>query len=97
MNKERKQYIDSLWMDTPSGRFVIAAANGRNDEAKRIREEIFQSYPFFVSNAIDLINEELKKELNPGEIDEYLKALDREDEKLIDYIINHSSLFEGVK
>lgn len=92
MDKNRKEYIDSLWMNTPYGRFVLAAAKGKNEEAKRIQDEIFKEYPFFVSTAGDILAEELKKELKPGEFEEYLKNLDKENYALAEYMINHCGM-----
>lgn len=97
MKKDRKEYIDALWRDTLYGKWVLAAANGNTDEANKIATEVMERYPFTLENAATLIREKIKKELNhPGEIEEYLKALDKEDYKLTDFIISKCSIFDNL-
>lgn len=92
MDKKRKEYIDALWMNTPYGRFVLATAEGKNEEAQKIQEEISEGFPFYLGAAGDILAEELKKELKPGEFEEYLKKLDKENYKLVEYMINHCGM-----
>ena len=94
MDNKRKEYIDSLWMNTQYGRFVLAAAEGKNEEAKRIQNEIFQEYPYFVSTAGEILAEELKKELKPGEFKEYIKKLEKDNYNLLEYMISHCGMFD---
>lgn len=94
MDIKRKKHIDSLWRDTLCGKFIIAAAKGQNEEAKRIQKEIFEEYPFFVHEAESLLAAEMKKELKQGEFVEYLKLLEKEDEELLHYLYAHSTLYD---
>lgn len=95
MKKERKECIDALWKNTLYGKWVLATAKGRTDEADKIAEEIAKEYPFTLWNAATLIREEIAKELKyPGEFEEYQKALDKEDYNLVDFIISNCSLFD---
>lgn len=94
MDNERKKYIDSLWKDTPCGKYIIAAAKGQTKEAERIREEIFKEYPFFVSEAERLLAEKIKKELKPGEFAKYLAVLEKEDKELLHYMYVNSTLYD---
>lgn len=94
MDNKRKKYIDTLWRNTPCGKFIIAAAKGQNEEAERIQEEIFREYPFFVCEAEKLLAEEMKKELKQGEFIEYLMLLEKEDKELLHYLYAHSTLYD---
>lgn len=97
MEKERKEYIDALWKNTLYGKWVLAAAKGRADEADRIAEEIMKEYPFTLGNAAAVVREEIAKTLEyPGEAEEYLKALDKEDNNLVDFIISNCSMFDNL-
>lgn len=89
MDKKRKEYIDSLWMDTLFGKWVLAAAAGKNEEAERIREIIFDSYPYFLEDCDRLLCEKLDAAMEyPGEMDDYLAELDKENYDLVDFIIS---------
>ncbi len=41
MEKKRKKYLDSLWMDTDVGRWAQCKARGDESGADKIREELF--------------------------------------------------------
>lgn len=94
MDTKRKKYIDTLWRDKPCGKFIIAAAKGQNEEAERIREEIFKEYPFFVSEAEKLLAKEMTQELKQGEFIEYLKVLEKEEPELLRYLYANSTLYD---
>ena len=89
MDKKRKEYIDSLWMDTLFGKWVLAAAAGRNEEAERIGDIILESYPYTLENSERLLCEKLDAAMEyPGEMEDYLAELDKENYDLVGYMIS---------
>lgn len=94
MDIKRKEYIDSLWRETLCGKYIIAAAKGKSEEAEQIRQEIFKEYPFFVDEAERLLAAEIKKEIKHGEFIEYLKVLENEEKDILQYMYSNSTLYD---
>ena len=87
MDKNRKEYINSLWKGTLYGEWVMAAAKGQKAEAERKAAEIAAAYPFTLDNADALLAEQIAAELKPNEFQEYLEALATEDEDLVYFMV----------
>lgn len=92
MTKKRKQQLDNLWMNTEVGKWAIALADGRKDEADKICDELFQNG--HVAPVEYILDEEkklsmiLKEELlNKKEGREYMDALEKESYSLVDIMV----------
>lgn len=93
MEKSRKDYISSLWVGTPYGKWVLAAASGKMEEAEEIARSMAQAYPFTLGNADRLLCEEIAAKLkHPDEFREYLAALDAENADLVGFMISQDVL-----
>ena len=92
MLKERKEYLDSLWMDTDVGKWVLALSKGQKEEADKIREELFDQgildpigYIMGEENALcDKVRAALQ---DPEEVNEFLDELEKCNYGLIDVMV----------
>lgn len=92
MTKKRKQQLDRLWMDTEVGKWAIALADGRKDEADKICTDLFKKG--HVAPVEYILDEEkklsmiLKEELQyKKEGREYMDALEKENYSLVDIMV----------
>ena len=92
MDKKRKEYIDSLWMNTEYGQWVLFASSGEKGKADKLAEKIISSPPFSLYELDKEISAKIAEKVkNENEFEEYLKALDKENYDLVDFMISNST------
>lgn len=93
MTKERKKYLDSLWINTDVGKWAIALAKGQDEKTDEIMNKIFEMHPRPYSFLMDEEKEVCKKikaELsNKDEGKEYIQELEKESPELLDIMVAH--------
>ena len=91
MIKERKEYLDSLWMNTDVGKWVTALSKGQDEKACEIMDKIFEVHPHPIQALMDEEKEAYKKikaELSSkDEGKDYIKTLEKENSDLLDIMI----------
>lgn len=92
MTKERKRYLDDLWMNTDVGKWASAIADGRRNEANKICDGLFQSgYVIPVEHLLDeekKVGIAVKRELKyKGEGREYMDSLEENNYNLVDIMV----------
>ena len=93
MDKKRKAYIDSLWMNTKVGQYIIARSQEKKEVADQLFEEIFwEEYLSYDQSEAEVCKAVAKELSGEYEFDEYLRLLDKENHRLVGYIIRSDSL-----
>lgn len=91
MTKERKEYLDSIWMNTDVGKWTIALAQGQDEKADEIKDKIFEVCPSPIHALMDEEKEAYKKikaELSSkDEGKEYIQMLEKENYDLVGVMI----------
>lgn len=92
MTKDRKKQLNDLWMNTDVGKWAIALADGRKDDADKICDELFQNG--HVAPVEYLLDEEkklgmaLKEALKyKGEGREYMDVIEESHYSLVDIMV----------
>lgn len=92
MTKQRKKYLDDLWMNSEVGRWAIAEAEGNRAKADGILESLFKKG--YLSPLEHLMEEEkalyqkVKKELkNVAEGKDYCMALEKANNALVGVMV----------
>lgn len=89
MDQKRKKHIDSLWMKTDLGRFVLACAAGKEAEAVAIKKKVLTNYPFSFAPMEKELSKILAAEVkDENEWKEYLETLDAADSDLVAFMIS---------
>lgn len=92
MTEQRKQYLDSLWVNSEVGRWAIAEAEGNKAEADGILETLFKKgYMPPLEHLVEqekALSQKVKKELkNTAEGKEYCIALEKTNNTLVEVMI----------
>ena len=94
MTKERKQYLDGLWMNTDVGKWAIFLAEEKHKEAENVLEDIFKRGYYDSYNYLMEIEKEscqkIKNALsNIKEGKEYIQMLEKENYDLVGVMVAH--------
>lgn len=90
MTKQKKEFIDSLWMDTDYGQWVLLSSKGKTESANEMLIKIQSDFPWSAEQIAKELSVRIAKELDSAEeFDEYLKMLDEENYDLVDFMISH--------
>ena len=94
MNKTRKEYIDSLWQNTLYGKCVRLGMEGEKDEYAKMVANISSKYPFSVGEAGIILANQVNSKIQKGEFIDYLKYLENEEPKLLNYLYANTSFYD---
>ena len=92
MTNDRKKQLDDLWMNTDVGKWAIALADGRKEDADKICDELFRNgHVAPVEYLLDRekkLGKALKEELKyRGEGRKYMDAVEENNYNLIDIMV----------
>lgn len=93
MDKKRKQEIDNLWMNTNVGKWAIALADGKKEEAEEILNKIFEinlsPYQYLMDEEKEVCKKLKKMFKDAEEGKEYILKLEEENGNLVDIMVAH--------
>jgi len=85
-----KTKIDSIWKNTEIGKWIQNASEGNIKEANELYTKIEGDIPMGFHNELKQVCENIAKQFsNEDEFDEYMKALDKEDYEMVEFIISN--------
>ena len=92
MTNDRKKYLDNLWMNTDVGKWAIALADSRKEDADKIRDQLFQNGHYapveYLLDEEKRIGMALKEELQyKGEGREYIDMLEESHYNLVGIMV----------
>ena len=94
MTDERKKYLDGVWLNTEVGRWAVFLAMGKNDDADKILDEIFDRgyiapYEYIMNEEKKLCQKVKSELLSPEEGKEYVLELEKSNYDLVDIMVAH--------
>lgn len=89
MTKRKKEFIDSLWMNTDFGQWVIFSSKGEIDSANELLVKIQSSFPWSADTVEKELSSKIAEEFDSvAEYEEYLKVLDEDNGELVEFMIS---------
>lgn len=92
MEEKRKKEIDRMWMDTDVGKWAVALAQERREDAESILNKIFEIHPapyeYLMMQEKELYKK-IKKTISHEEGKEYILKLEKENSDLVDIMVAH--------
>lgn len=90
MTKQKKEFIDGLWMNTDYGKWILISSEGKIEEANEMLRKIQSEFPWNADQVSKELSIKVAKEFDSvEEYDEYIKMLDEENYDLVDFMISN--------
>lgn len=89
MDADKKTNIDNIWKNTDVGQWIFARATGDVEHANKIIKKNASEPPFSFEQCVNAVCLTMSKEFEDiDEFEDYLKALDKEQPDVVEFIIS---------